>query len=316
MANYNQYQDDDRDYRGSNQYSSSQNRDRNQSGDNRRQQRWQEDDDNTRGVSGNDGYRSGSSSDRYQGRSGMGSSGLNRSGMSGNDQGWRHSQEDESRRYSGMSGMNRGSSYNSSDYGSSGYGSRNMGSYGQHDSDRSRGMGSSDRANSGNYEPRNQGYGSSYGQRPYTSGSDPMSYNRGEQRDWSSSEQRGGRSNRYEQGSDYRRSDSGMGSGMSGMSNRSGMDSYGRGGMSSGRSDMDHNRSGMDSYGRGRSGDYSQNYYDADENSRYRNSRGSYDEDRHDHDEHRGFLGRMADRVSDWFSDDDDRDNRRDDRRY
>jgi hypothetical protein len=326
MANYNQPYDEDRDYRGRHQHPSNQHRDWNNrfDEDRRGQQRWQDQDDNTRGVSGNDGYSTGSSSERRNdwdrnrpgmSNSGMSDSGLNRSGLSSNDQSWRRSQQDDdSRRYgnqSSLSNPGRSSYGSASGYGSAYYGSsRNQGSYGQQDPnrwrsndndadrswsgssapDRSRGMNSGYGRSSDLDGSRSGGYGSSYGQQAYTSGSDPNAYGR---RDQNSNWQKQPGRNRDEQ-DDNRWS-------------------HGR------RSDDTSSN-----YGRPSTSGYSQGYYDADENSRYRSSR-DHDYDRHDRDEHRGFFGRMADRVSDWFSDDeahDDQNRRRDwdnrdtDRRY
>ncbi|MCC3160643.1 hypothetical protein LJ737_25620 [Hymenobacter sp. 15J16-1T3B] len=269
MANYNQHPDEDRDYRGRNQNYANQNRDwNNRFDDNRRgQQRWQDQDDNTRGVSGNDGYSSGSSAD--------------------NRRDWdRNSWHDDSR-------QNRASYGNQQSYGQS-----------RQQEGVNRG-GTSDRRNVGNYQApadydarNHNGYGSSYGQQAYTSGSDPDMYGRGDRNNSWQQSSAGRSGNRYEQDRDAR------------PGNRYG--SSDRYSSNSGSSYGQYGQGRSDSYGR-RTDDYSQNFYDADENSRYRTIRGSHDEDdRHDRDEHRGFFGRMADRVSHLFSDDDDRDDRRD----
>ncbi|GAB3836007.1 hypothetical protein [Hymenobacter jeollabukensis] len=292
MATYNQHPDEDRDYRGRNQNYSNQNRDWNNRFDESRrgQQRWHDEDSNTRGVSGNDGYSSGSSSSSSYGRDNdwqRDRSALSRSGMNPNnrnEQSWSRRSQDESRRYGSPSSMGR----SSADYGSGSYDQQNQ--WNRSEADRNwqdhsaRGSyGSTDYgASSLGYGTRNQGYGSSYGRQAYTSGSDPNAYGRSDRNgNWSSQQQAG----RYEQDRDNR--------------------------WSSHPSDRyDHGRSASS---------YSQGYYDADENSRYQHVRDH--DDRHDRDEHRGFFGRMADRVSDWFSDDEERDTRRDwqdrdDRRY
>lgn len=296
MASYNQH-DEDRDYRGRNQNPSNQNRDWNNRFDDqpRGQQRWQ-DDVSTRGVSGNDGYsrESSSASDERRNSWDQNRSRNNytdHSRQSWENQNWRRDQDDASRRYS-------------NDYGSS---SRNQGygsSYEQQDQNRRR---SSDNDNDRSWSPsaqdrsrnmnsvygrsselndrsRNQGYGSSYGQQAYTSGSDPNAYGRDQRRGSSSSDQ-----NRYDQ--------------RSSSSNRN---------WQSGHNSWDSSRDNQ-GYGMRNDADYSRDFYDRDENSRYRQQRSHRDEDRHDDDD-RGFFGRMADRVSHWFSDDDDdsRDNRRD----
>jgi len=291
MASYNQ-NDEDRDYRSRNQNPSNQNRDWNNRFDDQRrgQQRWQSQDDvSTRGVSGNDGYsRESSSDDRRsswdQDRSrSTGSTYSDHARQSWENQNWRRDQDEASRRYS-------------NDYGSS---ARNQ-SYGQQDQsrrrsndddssrswspsaqDRSRNMNSVyGRSAEQNDRSRNQGYGSSYGQQAYTSGSDPSAYGRDQRRDWSSSDQ-----------------------------NRSEQRGAGSRNWQSGHNSWDSSRDNQ-GFGMRNDADYSRDFYDRDENSRYRSHRA---DDRHDDDD-RGFFGRVADRVSHWFSDDEDdsRDNRRD----
>ncbi|WP_165822039.1 hypothetical protein [Hymenobacter edaphi] len=274
MATYNQHPDEDRDYRGRNQNYSNQNRDwNNRFDENRRgQQRWQDEDSNTRGVSGNDGYSSGSSSSSAYGRDNdwqRDRSELSRRGMNPNshsEQSWNRRSHDDSSRYGSPGGTGR----SSADYGARSYDQQNQ--WGRSEADRRWQDRSADYGSSTpGYGTRNQGYGSSYGPQAYTSGSDPNAYGRSDRNsNWASQQPLG----RYDQ-------------------------------------DRDSRSHASDRYAGGRSaGGYSQGYYDADENSRYQHVRDH--DDRHDRDEHRGFFGRMADRVSDWFGDDEERDNRRD----
>lgn len=302
MASYNQH-DEDRDYRGRNQNPSNQNRDWNNrfDDDRRGQQRWQNQDADTRGVSGNDGYSRESSSDDRRNSWDQNRSRNNytdHARQSWENQSWRRDQDDASRRYS-------------NDYGSSSRNQSYGSSYGQQDQDRRR---SADNDNDRSWSSasgqdrsrnmnsvygrssdlsdrsRNQGYGSSYGQQAYTSGSDPNAYGRDQRRDWSSSSDRSSRDDRSRNQS-Y---------GGSASSNRN---------WQAGHNSWDSSRDNQN-YSMRNDSDYAQDFYDRDENSRYRQQRSHRDDDQH---EDQGFFGRMVDRVSHWFSDDEDdnRDTRR-----